>query len=1012
MTTIRAFKKIIYERMSRFYWRYLVLLVSFLIGFVVFVLRCLSLNSEENIWTYICIATFFYAGVSVYLIVTGITLWGWHFVTFRYMAYWASWVFSLIRRIWKSGLFRIIFVLILSAVGWGVRQELYPGRENYEFLQDILMFSTLLKILAITLVLLVIWQMFRYRKKLVISDFGDFTGDKELEPVIQGISAMILNEMNRLSILLNTIDEIQPDNMLQEKQISALTMDVQDLGKELEEIIGPSSTINIAKVINIPLKPLYVFFRKKLRGPLLIGSIHMKGDKLIMSACLKGGKYNGSWQINAGDIDEPFETNSRLIIQMTNQLIFRIFAYIFREKSPRWETMKHYTRGLKIFRETVKTEENKKLNLIKAKNEFNLAIQKDNHFIQCYYNLGVIYSKLGNNNAATAAFSKAIEKQPGYCHCYYQLASIHYNLGDYNNAEWYCNEAINICPTNSQYWNLLGVIHYYRWDKKDWRDFNMKIHLHEVEALEKWFKEEKEIPNQAIYPIKIGAVQAWRSLCKAIVLGDKIQKHKKTAMKNIRNQAVLSGKMKIFKTKCLFWQSLILSQDENELHFQQGKYFFKNENWPKAHEAFQRVYENDQEMNDPFCFWAMYIHTNAKLLKALREEKNNCLKSQDYKKCKYSDKCEDHKNKIKNGYRLFLGAAAKLIHKGMENNDDTAQEKEKSLAEIKLYEKFVAQAFELTQIDSNNFNANLLQEEIKKTNEAGNPDKPKADDLKNYRTSIEEDIKKSNDLYEQIPDFTSWLEAQKTITYVRWILDKDKDKVSKNKEKLKHAKKPLTDAIEILEKQRLNEVRILGLHRYLAELNLRLGFYPEALTAARKAARYSPYDKEVRGVLGDIYISMKNYSRGIDELETSFNQGNSESKMLIKIGDAHCKNGALLFQPEKQKEAFQEAIKAYSQCLNIMMDKSYNEYSTQEREEENKTAVTYPYNEMTGDVHYNLGTTYIKLSQYDEAVNHFQIALKIEKILGRIKKRLKIQKQMAKLFTKAKIQQFRAKPNE
>jgi tetratricopeptide (TPR) repeat protein len=579
-------------------------------------------------------------------------------------------------------------------------------------------------------------------------------------------------------------------------------------------------------------------------------------------------------------------------------------------------------------------------------------------------------------------------------------------LNDFNNAQWFCEEAINICPTNSEYWNLWGAIHYYRWEKKDLPDSGNENNSGNIQELRKWFNEKKSIPDQAIYPIIVGAAQAWKKLCRSIVMGEKIEKQIVIAVTNIRNHAVLNGKMKKFTTGRLFGQALSISPDDDELYFEQGKYFFKREKWKKANKAFRRVYEDAWEISESFSYWAMYIHTNGKLLKDLKERK--CPGNKDRKrclKCKWSYECEKYTNVIKDDYRLFLGAAANHIHR---MGDEGVEDKKKS-AEFTLYGSFVENAFALEKIDYKHQDV----EDFLKKNKEGKKikkilSKKELKTLKRNliedRSGIEDAVKDSNDLFENIPAFKSWLEAQKAIAYALWIL---KENEKRSKKELKDAKKLLTDAIIILEKLGLSESRILRLQRHLAKLNLKLGDYPEALTAAREAARNNPFDEDIRHVLADIYILMKDYSRGIDELEASFNLGNSTPEMLKKIGDARCENGKRLFQPEKRKKEFQGAIKDYNQCLKMLMDKSQKESFLNEQEKNGKSSGADSYTEFIEDAYYEMGSTYIRLAKYDEARNHFQFAFKIAKILKHRKKKLKIRTQITKLYAKAKVQQLK-----
>lgn len=956
MIICKTFKKQVYEITSKHYF---FLLWSLLISLIAFVVSCWFFSNgfeNKSLDTVLYFLTMLSGYLFSILFAIGITLLGWYIVSFRYLIYGFSWIFSVIRGMWKNAMFRIILVIILSAIGWGFRQTLYLGTKNYHFLKDILTLSTLLKILVISAAVLAIWQMYRYRKKLVISDFKNFTGNKELKSVIEGISIRILNEMNRISNLLNEIDEIHPDKISDSKIISTHSMDIHDLGKELGEIISPSSTLSIANIINIPLKPLYVFFRQKLRGPLIMGSIHSKGGELIMTASLKGSKYSGSWQIFVKDLEEQHVSDSQLIIQMTSQLVYRIFAYIFRDISPRWETMKYYTMGLKSYRETTRTNQQKKLNLIKAKHDFSMAIRKDNHFTQCYYNLGIVYIKLNNKDGAISAFRKAIELQPGYCHCYYQLAYIYFENKDFDDAQWFCEAALRINPSVPKYWNLLGAIHYFRWKNEEFSKLAADIqYLNNnirKEKIENWFNLKKVIPTSAVYPFQTAVILSWRDLCLSLILGEKKNQNKDIAIKTIRNLAVIFGKMRKRSTNGLFTQALSLDCSKSEINFEEGKYFFFRGKWKAAHKEFTKVYEDDWEVGDSFAFWALYLSANKSILDIFRSKKNCSVNNMDETcdNCTYSEKCDVHIKIIKNGYGLFLTAAARLIHKGCGSDKASPQEIEQYLYELEMYINFAKETF--TKYCSNqNFDASSLFAEIRKTID-------KTTNVNRSGSNIAANPSNTSGIF----DFEKWLEAHKNIkAEIKKIEDGKTQEV--NTERLQQSIDNLTEHNE-------DDVRALAFHLHLANVYLENRDYERALISARKAVRYNPYDYEVRQVLGDIYIALKDYSKGIDELEISFNLGNPMPQILEKIGDAYYEHGTIQLTLDGRKDTFKKAIDVYNQCLDILMDKSYKD---EEQLKENSD-MHASYFKMICSIHKQLGIIYDALGEKDKAKYHSDIA--------------------------------------
>ncbi|MCU0286111.1 MAG: hypothetical protein MUF15_06895, partial [Acidobacteria bacterium] len=663
-------------------WLFLIIIAAVIIvGFIII---------PKTLLLYIVLSV-----IGLIIFLAWILVWGWYSVYFRYLAYGVAWMLSGIRRLLSSTIIQLLIILAISANFWVWRKSLYSKKGNSEdtiiaFLKEILMFDSLIKILVIAAILFTIWQLFKTRKRIVICDFENFTGNKDLDPVVKGIASICSNEMGRLFKLLKTYDDIHPGATNDMAKV-VLNLDAGDIGNDFEQIIGPDSSLKIANV-TVHLRSLYSFFRKLLHGPMLTGGVHMRGDKFILTASLKGGKFKGNWQIGFEEDDTIPKDNFEKLDKLTQRLVCRVLTDLSQGITPRWKAMHQFIEGLRLFRETQRTEEKRKWNYVKAKDAFSMAVRDDEKFVQCYNNFGYIYRKLKSDEAAEAAFREALKKKPDYHQCYYQLAEIYcenYYIGEIykewkgdkllkeyslSDAQWFCQQAITICPSEPSYWDLLAVIQYYKRGK------------HEAE---------KEVINSSM----IGTMLAWRALCKSIMKGEKTSKYKDTALICIRNLAVLTGFNKQKKSRCLFGQAIFLSPNDNDLHFEIGKSFYRQcnkdensgiqesnnppsqtdnknkvkidkKNAKKAYNAFKRVFEDDVDVDDPFSFWAFYMNVNAKLYE---HEKNEETK-------------EKYKDFVNNSYIYFLDAAAKIIH-----NDKNYQN-----GKIQRNEGLVSEALELT----------------------------------------------------------------------------------------------------------------------------------------------------------------------------------------------------------------------------------------------------------------------------------------------------------------------------
>jgi tetratricopeptide (TPR) repeat protein len=956
MVTKKSFKKGLYENWGAY--QFLNCLFIFLIAAVAVILISQVIwSSRANLFLNILLLA-----VGLGIFIAWIMVWGWYSVLFRYLAYGVARVIAGIRSFLSSTIIQLVIILGLSAWFWVWRKSFFPKKVkripiDINFWEEVLKLDSLLKILVIAAALFTMWKLFQSRKRIVICDFENFTDKKELGLVVKGLASICSNEMSRLSKLLKTYDDIQLDATTDMAKVD-LNLDVQDIGKDFEEIIDKNSNIKIGNVVTIPIKNLYVFFRKLLQGPMLTGGVHLKGDKFTLTASLKGGKYKGNWQITFDESEIYPKSESEKLNKLTERLVCRMLTDLSPGITPRWKAMYHFTEGLRLYRETLRTEEKRKLNYIKAKDAFSQAVRDDEKFVQCYYNFGIIYKKLKSWEAAEAAFREALKKKPDYHQCYYQLAEIYcenyykgktgvkfpkeYSLSD---AQWLCQQAVTICPSEPSYWDLLAVIRSYMWLQEEQENGRNK-------EKQDGDKEESDIPDEILRTSMTGTMLAWRALCKSIIKGEKTSKYKDTVLICIRNLAVLTGMNNEWSSRCLFGQALFLNPDNNDLHFERGKSFYSpllqtgnnnkvkidKKNAKKAYNAFKRVFEDDVDVNDPFSFWAFYINVNAKLCEQEEDKK---------KKKKYEDV-------VDNGYIHFLDAAAEIIHK----------DKNYQNGMIQRNEGLVSEAFDLINAEKKYHQTGFLKEFIKFLK-----DEQSNKNIVNWRKRTNKKI--SRYCKRDTDDFFTWMAAQRDVKSSTSALKQ------KKKNYFEYAISKLTLAKEKLKNKHPNEIKMIGLYRHLATAYLLSESYDKALKSAREAARLSPYEPGVRDVLGNVYFEMKDYKQGIKELQICFHLDYPEmdilqkKKILEKIGEAYIKEGEILRDPATRKESFTKAAEFFKECHDIIEDKSYDPDA---REYES-------YIDTLGRTHFNLGYFYHELLQYDDVISHYQTALEMAKAI-------------------------------
>jgi tetratricopeptide (TPR) repeat protein len=94
-----------------------------------------------------------------------------------------------------------------------------------------------------------------------------------------------------------------------------------------------------------------------------------------------------------------------------------------------------------------------------AAEEFKTAVTLDPTFSDGYYNLGKVYSQLGNYLEAEANYLKAIELSPDNARYHYNLAIVYSRINQLEKSEGEYLYALNIDPYYDKAYNNLGVLY-------------------------------------------------------------------------------------------------------------------------------------------------------------------------------------------------------------------------------------------------------------------------------------------------------------------------------------------------------------------------------------------------------------------------------------------------------------------------------------------------------------------------------------------------------------------------
>jgi tetratricopeptide (TPR) repeat protein len=205
-------------------------------------------------------------------------------------------------------------------------------------------------------------------------------------------------------------------------------------------------------------------FRGLWRGPRLTGTLHREGSDdeavLVLTAEITGGGTSGTWRVSTEDLVDQAERDGdphEVAYALVRQLAYRIVAALTAVGSPRWEAVQAFTEGLRAYRKVQRTRSGRHAELRRAEAFFLRALQADQRFVACYYNLGTVYSQLGEAKAAAPVFREAISADPDNVAAYLGLAELYYEIRDYLRSQIYARKAIDLDRDQVRAWILWGV---------------------------------------------------------------------------------------------------------------------------------------------------------------------------------------------------------------------------------------------------------------------------------------------------------------------------------------------------------------------------------------------------------------------------------------------------------------------------------------------------------------------------------------------------------------------------
>jgi len=280
----------------------------------------------------------------------------------------------------------------------------------------------------------------------VIEDFANYAG-AQFDADVKGLATLLVVKLGQLHRLYRAVDERRaiPTSVAKNEAIDA-TIKVEDVGQFLKDAISSQSKLSLGP-IEIPIGILMSLLGHIVQGPRIIGSFHKDNGDLVLTAQIVGGKYPFKWRVNSATLPvQSTDQSPHDLVDMVEELVYRMFTDLELVGSSRASATAAFCEGLKAYRDCLRTPKDRLRNLKIAEKQFIQTLAEDVQFDLAYYNLGVVYTELGQTEAALATFEKAITQNPNSWIAYYALALGRLESQEYYRAAQLCKRVIELKP--------------------------------------------------------------------------------------------------------------------------------------------------------------------------------------------------------------------------------------------------------------------------------------------------------------------------------------------------------------------------------------------------------------------------------------------------------------------------------------------------------------------------------------------------------------------------------------
>ena len=431
------------------------------------------------------------------------------------------------------------------------------------------------------------YHLYRGSRRLVLGTFTVHAQDDGVGKWASGLGARLENELARIAGIYRVIDEARPSSRADVIEV------IPGVG-EVGEILAEASSIEIPGA-KISAKPLLSLAGRLVSGPRLSGSLHKVNGSLVLMAELTGGGRQGNWRVGLDDLpeDERRLPEEAVVGKLVEQLAFRIATDLVAIGSPRWQAVRLYTEGLRLYREAQRQGEAAP-KLREAERRLIQALKDDRQFTQCYFNLGVVYLQLRELESAESAFRLVLRESPDNFDACYALAETLRERKQPRDAFWFSQAALAVGASDARAWDLAAYA--LRQEAEAWTEEVAPPPDHPV-----W----KEIRPMS----EIAVALAWRSLCRQAWSGSSpaLEKSKSTAYLCTRNLAVILTRAGcgIEVSRPVFRQAAWLAPFDPALRLFEGRALFWAGHEEAAAESLEGVFADGLPSDRRGLLWRL-----------------------------------------------------------------------------------------------------------------------------------------------------------------------------------------------------------------------------------------------------------------------------------------------------------------------------------------------------------------------------------------------------------------------